>query len=279
MKAWLRRLAQSTPFQPLWRGLTHLAVRGLRDGVPPEHFPSLMRDHRILLSKLGFGWGSHVEQSGESAALERARNAMVETPVLFDVGANQGSFTRLFLQHYPQARTYSFEPAAATFALLQKNLSDAPGARLFPFGLSSSAHSVPLYSDAAGSGLASVYQRQTQAGALEPRETIELRRLDDVCAAEQVDWIDYLKMDVEGHELEVLHGAEQMLGAGRVRCVQWEYGGCNLDSRALLKDFCDLLLPRYEVFIILPGGLVPVAAYDTDLENFLTTNFLAVQRR
>src|SRR5262245_29170320 len=133
MKAFLRRLAQSTPLQPLWRGLLRLSVRGLRPGVPADRLAALMAEQNILLSKLGFGWGAHVESSGEAGALERAAPLMDPAPVLFDVGANQGSFARLFLSRFPEARLWCFEPAAATFGLLRKNLSDVAAARLLPY--------------------------------------------------------------------------------------------------------------------------------------------------
>jgi FkbM family methyltransferase len=282
MKAMFRRLAQSAALQPLWRGLLHLSVRGLRPGMPATQAPAFLDDQRTLLSKLGFGWGGDVETSGEMLALERAASVFGPAPVLFDVGANQGAFTRLFARRFPNARIWCFEPAAATRKLLVANLADLPTAKVMPFGLSAQPGLAQLYSDAEGSGLASVYPRQLDdlpgQAPLKAAETIELRTLDEVCAAEGIDRIDYLKLDIEGHELEALRGAARLMGDRRIRCIQWEYGGCNLDSRALLLDFFRLLTPRYEISLILPGGLAPAPCYDVLLENFHTVNYLAILR-
>jgi hypothetical protein len=44
-----------------------------------------------------------------------------ETPVLFDVGANVGSYTRLLHEAFPKATIYSFEPNPNTFEILKSN--------------------------------------------------------------------------------------------------------------------------------------------------------------
>lgn len=78
--------------------------------------------------------------------------------------------------------------------------------------------------------------------------------------------------------MAILQGAKRMLGERRIRCIQWEYGGCNLDSRALLLDFFQLLGGQFHIHAILPGGLIPLPEYDAVFENFMTTNYLAVQK-
>lgn len=42
-------------------------------------------------------------------------------------------------------------------------------------------------------------------------------------------------MAVEGHELDVLAGAEEALKS--VQLVQFEFGGCNIDTRTYFQDF------------------------------------------
>ena len=49
--------------------------------------------------------------------------------------------------------------------------------------------------------------------------------------------IDLLKLDVEGHELEVLRGGVRMFAQRRVKMVSFEFGGCNIDSRTYFRDF------------------------------------------
>ena len=54
-----------------------------------------------------------------------------------------------------------------------------------------------------------------------------------------IETIDFLKIDVEGHDLNVLEGFDQYLK--NVRIIQFEYGVFNVDSKGLLVDFYYLL--------------------------------------
>ena len=110
-------------------------------------------------------------------------------------------------------------------------------------------------------------------------ETIELQTVDDYCSKRDVIKINYLKLDVEGHELEVLKGAKDALRGGRIEIIQFEYGGCNIDSRVLLKDIFDFVegLP-YLVCKILPENIQQIPRYSQALENFQYSNWLLVHK-
>ncbi len=88
--------------------------------------------------------------------------------------------------------------------------------------------------------------------------------------------IDLVKVDVEGHELEVFKGAAGMLAQGKIKRIQFEYGGCNIDSRVLLKDLFEFLLPYgYAFYKVFPRELRRVPRYDQRLENFQYQNWVA----
>ena len=78
-----------------------------------------------------------------------------------------------------------------------------------------------------------------------------------------------MKVDVEGHELEVFKGAQEMLAHKSIKRIQFEYGGCNIDSRVLLKDLFDFFQSYgYSLFKLFPHELRHVPRYDQRLENF-----------
>jgi hypothetical protein len=64
--------------------------------------------------------------------------------------------------------------------------------------------------------------------------------------------IDLLKIDTEGHELEVLHGARKLLAAGLIRVLHIEFNEMNVFSRVFLRDFRELL-SRHTAYRMLPG--------------------------
>ena len=57
----------------------------------------------------------------------------------------------------------------------------------------------------------------------------------------KIDDIDFIKIDVEGHELAVLQGAVNMINQNRIKVIQFEFNVANILSRVFLKDFYDLL--------------------------------------
>lgn len=82
-----------------------------------------------------------------------------------------------------------------------------------------------------------------------------------------------MKLDAEGHELQVLHGAERLLAHNTIDIIQFEFGGCNIDSRTCFQDFFYLLNPQYRLFQILRDGLFSIKEYVERHELFFTTNF------
>jgi hypothetical protein len=87
-----------------------------------------------------------------------------------------------------------------------------------------------------------------------------------------------LKIDVEGHELAILSGGQEMLSSRRIRALQFEFGPANIASRTFFFDFWSMLREQYRIWRIIPGGMVPIETYGEHLEVFLTTNYLAVAR-
>lgn len=88
-----------------------------------------------------------------------------------------------------------------------------------------------------------------------------------------------MKLDVEGHELAVLKGGKQMLDDGKIHVIQFEFGGCNIDSRTYFQDFFYLLSPGFRIYRIVKDGLFPIEEYSEDLEVFKTTNYLCISKK
>jgi FkbM family methyltransferase len=246
------------------------------------------RLHTLAVFGMNYGGGGLIESSGEEwvlANVVREACAGVESPVVFDVGANVGHYTQLVLKHVPHARVYSVEPSRAAYAELVRSVGADSRVRTFRLGLSDSDRSVALHSYTADG------QETTLLSSIDPRlptqvvrvetsnvEEIEVRTLDGFCESEGVGRVAFLKLDVEGHEPAILRGARRMLEGGRVSIIQFEFGPANIYSRTYFYDFWTMLSPRYDIFRIIPKGLVAVASYGEHHEVFLTTNYLAVLR-
>ena len=99
--------------------------------------------------------------------------------------------------------------------------------------------------------------------------------LDEFCSDHKIEHIHFLKMDVEGNELNILNGAKRMIENDSIDFIQFEFGGCNIDSRTFFQDFFYLLKERYRIYRILKNGLYPIDSYSEKYEIFITTNYLA----
>ena len=233
--------------------------------------------HRVALAGMNFG-PALPERTGELRLLDGIA-AEDHQPVVFDVGANVGDYSTAVIRRLGgRVRLFAFEPAASTCEQLERRVGAA--ASVHTIALGDENGSAVLYSDRAASPIASLYQRDLgrSRATLDQKENVVVRRLDDFCSQHDVAFIDLLKLDVEGHELKVLQGARRLLDDGAIRIIQFEFGGANVDSRTFLRDFFELLSPRYAISRIVQDGLVSVDPYSEEHEIFVTVNYAAILR-
>lgn len=236
--------------------------------------------HKMALAGMNYGGGASVGSSGELYTLEYLRTH-ADKPVIFDAGANIGDFAQATLTVFGEgSRVYCFEPAKATYKKLLKRVRDNDNITAVNSGLSSKAGNHTLYENDKASGFASVYSRRLDHYniSLNKKETIKLETIDAFCKTNKIKHIDLLKMDVEGHEFAVLQGAESMLSKRAITMIQFEFGGCNIDSRTYFQDFFYLLHPKYRIYRLLQNGMHPIDQYRELDEIFVNTNYLAVLR-
>ena len=98
-------------------------------------------------------------------------------------------------------------------------------------------------------------------------------RLDDFCEKENITSIFFMKMDIEGHEIEALMGAGKLITEKKVQYIQFEFGPANIGSRTYFFDFWKLLNENYHISRILKDGLFPILEYNETEEIFISTNF------
>lgn len=263
--------------------------RAFADYVAEHHGKSNQQDffraiHRQALKGMGLVNDADIQNSGEAGVLryiqgELTRRGVPDTDaVIFDVGANVGVYTAAALNRFPAATIYSIEPSPTAFRTLQDLAARYPGrCRPFNLGLSDRFGDATLHTDKPGSTLASLHDRQIrefQDSGL--GETVSLTTLDGFCADNGLDRIHFLKIDVEGHEIAVLDGARGLLDRRSIDFIQFEFGGCNLDSRTFLRDFWGRL-DGFAMCKIVKDGLYRLSSYSEFDEIFAYQNFLAIR--
>jgi FkbM family methyltransferase len=237
--------------------------------------------YKICLKGLNYDRGHVPSVNGEAYAIKYAMKRLPKKDkrVIFDIGANRGQYLHMLLSElgaqYDYA-IYCFEPQHDAY----RSLLDAAGRHKNIItentGLGSATEKKTLYKDSPQSELGSLYpsdysQHHVQ---LSLPETVEIDTIDAYCVAHNIHTIDFLKIDAEGHELEVLKGAANLISNNRIYYIQFEFGLPAIESRIFLKDFVKLL-DKYDIYRILPNGL-ELITYSEYHELFLTTNYLSI---
>lgn len=228
----------------------------------------------------GKGSGGH---SVEAEVLTALAFLPAHGAIVFDIGANKGLWSRAMLREAGSrlVKLVAFEPSHHNRAALEA-ISD-PRFTLVRQGVSDRIGSAELHMDEPGSGLASLSKRNLDHVGIEMREheVVELTTLDSYAATHGIDRVDFMKLDIEGHELAALQGAEGLLKSGAVRALSFEFGGSNIDTRTFFRDFWLLLGGYgYSIWRIVPGRApVRIEKYHERLECFATTNFIATLAR
>jgi FkbM family methyltransferase len=140
--------------------------------------------------------------------------------VVFDVGANDGRTVQRLQAHLPEPAIFAFEPVSSTFQLLTERTADQANVRCLRLALGSEAGQRQMFLNET----AAVHSLDPGWGASTGTETIEMTTVDLVVAQEGIPRIDLLKIDAEGHDLEVLKGARDTLGNGKIGIVMIEVG-------------------------------------------------------
>jgi 2-O-methyltransferase len=221
----------------------------------------------LVLGVLGWGFAIYALLTAELPVLpgtitqeEIRRLVAKDDPVILDVGANDGGDTRAFLESFSKGRVYAFEPDPRAIRRFRAATAD-PRAALFEIAIGDHDGTAEFHvSDAELSPVWSMMMPEgwDQSGSLhKPKgvtdvhpwlkfeRTIEvkLQRLDTWASENNVGQIDFMWVDIQGAEKDLIVGAPETLK--RTRFFFTEYsekelyeGEPSLEQiAALLPDF------------------------------------------
>jgi FkbM family methyltransferase len=181
-----------------------------------------------------FDGDNNPEQNGEYWLLG---NVLAQTkapiPVLFDVGANQGNWTleALALANAKVVRIEAFEPSSETRQIFSRRVNEIASVAVNDLALSSEPGTASFYSNSAGAGTNSL---DSVSG--DNVEAVRVSTVDLFMAEKGIETIDFLKIDTEGFDFNVLQGASKALQQGRIDIIQFEYNWRWLINHKSLRD-------------------------------------------
>tara|TARA_B100000989_G_scaffold298367_2_gene287304 strand:- start:11 stop:802 length:792 start_codon:yes stop_codon:yes gene_type:complete len=200
-----------------------------------------------------------------------------EPKIFIDIGAHKGEYLEALTKRYHKAEYHIFEPSIKNYQFLRKRFNKKHY-KINNLALSSVSKQGILYSNFYGSAFSSLYKRNLDNLNIkfEKTEEIKILRFDEYWK-DINSIIDYVKIDVEGHELDVLKGFGELIK--KVKLIQFEFGGANIDSKTYLRDFWEFFSKKnFCLYRITPKGNVLLNEYHEKEENFLWSNYIATNK-
>jgi FkbM family methyltransferase len=229
------------------------------------------------------------EASGEALLQRRMLGHFAKEPgriVVFDVGANVGNWTISLLDHAAslglteRLEVHAFEPVPSTVQTLRQRIGAHPLGRVVRVvaeALSSQAGTMRIFLAGENEGTNSLHADPMRPGL--PEVEVRAGTLDGHADSLGLKRIHFLKCDAEGHDMEVLRGAQRSFAAGRVSACQFEYNLRWIYARHYLRDVFEFAagLP-YRLGKVTPRGIETIRSWHPELERFFDGNFVLLHR-
>jgi len=199
---------------------------------------------------------------------------LTDDSVFLDVGANQGEFSVAAARMARRGKVIAFEPVAEYRDRLSENikLNNFQNIEVIPVALGDKDGELPIYDSVEGftdgtrnEGLTTLFSHSSRQHA---RETVRVRRLDDVLNELSIPRVHVIKLDIEGAEWIALRGAQNTITRDRpVLIVEISKDSC-LAAGYKAETFVEWLRGlNYRLEKIIEGGKT-IAISASSLDDF-----------
>jgi FkbM family methyltransferase len=219
---WTQCLRAYCHWFPINRGKSRIAKWAFKH-MPPlkEPFTASIYD-QIRIELWPWLWGdfcSYVLGSPEIYHLTYFRSRLQESSVVFDIGAYIGTYTFVASQTARKGKVYAFEPDPRSAERLQRSvqISNIDNIQIVQAALGDHTGELPFV--LAAYPPQSSLSNDSASGSDIQSISVQLESLDNYCQAQDITHVDYLKIDVEGAELQVLRGGANMIRTSRPEMI------------------------------------------------------------
>lgn len=203
--------------------------------------------------------------------------------IVFDIGAHKGGYLSIFLQQLKgKGCVYAFEPQSVLYRYLAliSHLFDWRSLVLEPYAVSAETGkavlSIPYNGGHPSSPCATIIESNMNF-RISAREEVNTVSLDAYCSRQGIV-PDFLKVDVEGNELSVFRGAENILRTCKPK-ILFECEARFVGEAKVYETFSFLQSLGYEGYFIRGAELLPiksfsVATHQTSTKGCYCNNFI-----
>lgn len=130
-----------------------------------------------------------------------------ENPIIIDIGANVGTVSFYFAKKYPNSKIFAYEPHPLNFQNLLKGIEENKITNIYPFNLavfSKSNLDVKIFLNENATSASSVFRFYST----DPYVEVKTISLEDIIKQNNISYIDFLKIDCEGAEFDILENTK-----------------------------------------------------------------------
>lgn len=156
----------------------------------------------------------HGNESTVEAQLTWQTISNIDAPIIFDIGANIGTYSTWLARAFPYGKIYCFEPQRLIFQMLCGNLAINNIENCYAYNIALGKNSTifnlnePNYNETNSFGQFSLkYDNQTY----HKTTPTQMMTLDEFVMQYSIDKIDFIKIDAEGMDIDVLKGGQQTI--------------------------------------------------------------------
>lgn len=204
-------------------------------------------------------------------------NFIAENDYIVDIGGNIGEWSREVVNKHKNIFLDIYEPNENLIKKLKEIKKLNKFTNINNFAISDKNKELDFY-------IYDIHELSTlrrRDGKIEhnfnlgiPRKVkIKSYTLDDLY--EKNIFIDFVKIDTEGSEIDVLNGMKNLINNNQIKTIQIEYGGTFLENNIKLEDIFNAL-KDYKFIYKLPenSDIIKIEKFDEKLEDYLYCNYI-----
>jgi FkbM family methyltransferase len=180
---------------------------------------------QMFASKLGYNLSrKNADTLGENAFDDMKRFVpQNKPPLILDIGANVGQSSLRLNWTFPKASIHAFEPSPTTFQTLQTNFAKSDRVKPWNLAMGETPGALTFQENECPDMSSFLDLGAAGWGKIIKETKVPVTTVDQFLAEQQIPFVDVLKSDTQGFDLQVFKGAEQAMRANRIGMVYCEF--------------------------------------------------------
>jgi FkbM family methyltransferase len=203
---------------------------------------------------------------------------------IFDVGCNKGFYTEYLLNTIGENHNYYlFDPSERFYNIVSEKFKMFDNIHIKNIGVSDlNKENINFYELISDNddveGMSSLNNRKVFSNYEYKTNKINTISLDSFISEQNINNIDFIKIDTEGQELKILNGLKDSLNKKIINLIQIEYGDCAIENGFNLNDIITFISQYDYNLYVYDLDFTEVNSHNSDnYINLPWCNFLIVR--